>query len=82
MGARESVPIRILLHPSSSHVSPKSVELKLGAKEPLMKEAKRCELKLPMEIKRTACIRCRGHGPTGAITSRYPVKEEKVSTPV
>jgi hypothetical protein len=63
-------------------VSPKSVELKLGAKEPLTKEAKRCELKLPMEIKRTTCIRCRGHGPTGAITSRYPVKEEKVSTPV
>jgi hypothetical protein len=61
--------------------SPKSVELKLGAKEPSMEEAKRCELKLPMEIKRTARIRCRGCVPIGAITSRYPVKEE-VSTPI
>jgi hypothetical protein len=33
-------------------------ELKLGAKEPSMEEAKRYELKLPMEIKRTARIRC------------------------
>jgi hypothetical protein len=60
----------------------KSVELKLGAKEPLAEEAKRCELKLPMEIKRTAHIRCGVCVPTGAITSRYPVKKEKVSTPV
>jgi hypothetical protein len=62
--------------------SPKSVELKLGAKEPSMEEAKRCELKLPVEIKRTAHIHCGGRVPTGAIASRYPVKEEKVSTPV
>jgi hypothetical protein len=62
--------------------SPKSIELKLGAKEPSMEEAKRCELKLPMEIKRTVRIRCRGCVPIGAITSRYPVKEEKVSTPI
>jgi hypothetical protein len=62
--------------------SPKSVELKLGAKEPLVEEAKRCELTLPMEIKRTTRIRCGGLVPTGAIASRYPVKEEKVSTPV
>jgi hypothetical protein len=63
-------------------VSPKSVELKQGAKEPLMEEAKRCELKLPVEIKRTACIRCGGRVPTGAIALRNPVKEEKVPTPV
>jgi hypothetical protein len=61
--------------------SPKSVELKLGAKEPSTEEAKRCELKLPMEIKRTARIRCRGRVPT-AIASCYPFKEEKVSTPI
>jgi hypothetical protein len=53
-----------------------------GAKEPSMEEAKRCELKLPVEIKRTACIRCRGRVPTRAIASRNPVKEEKVPTPV
>jgi hypothetical protein len=41
-------------------MSPKSVELKQGAKEPSMEEAKRCELKLPIEIKRTARIRCEG----------------------
>jgi hypothetical protein len=35
-----------------------------------------------MEIKRTARICCGGRVPTGAIASRYPVKEEKVSTPV
>jgi hypothetical protein len=63
-------------------MSPKNVELKLGAKEPSIEEAKRCKLKLPMEIKRTVRIRCGGHVPTGAIASRYPVKEEKVSTPV
>jgi hypothetical protein len=62
--------------------SPKSIELKLGAKEPSMEEAKRCELKLPVEIKRTARIRYGGRVPTGAIASRNPVKEEKVPTPV
>jgi hypothetical protein len=62
--------------------SPKSVELKLGAKEPSMEEAKQCELKLPMEIKRTARIHCGGRVPTGVIASRNPVKEEKVPTPV
>jgi hypothetical protein len=62
--------------------SPKSVELKLGAKEPSMEEAKRCEIKLPKEIKRTARIRCGGRVPIGAIASRYTIKEEKVSTPV
>jgi hypothetical protein len=60
----------------------KSVELKLGAKEPLAEEAKRCELKLPMEIKRTTHIHCGVCVPTGAITYRYPVKKEKVSTHV
>jgi hypothetical protein len=54
--------------------------LKLGAKEPSTEEVKRCELKLPMEIKRTARIRYAGHIPTGAIASRYPVKKEKVTT--
>jgi hypothetical protein len=63
-------------------VSPKSVELKQGAKEPSMEEAKRCELKVPVEIKRTARIRCGGRVLTGAITSRNPVKEENISTPV
>jgi hypothetical protein len=62
--------------------SPKSVELKLGAKEPSMEEAKRYELKLPVEIKRTARIHCEGRVSTGAITSHYTVKEEKVPTPV
>jgi hypothetical protein len=56
--------------------------LKLEAKEPSMEEAKRCELKLPVEIKRTACIRCGGRVPTGAIASRNPVEGEKVPTPV
>jgi hypothetical protein len=63
-------------------MSLKSVELKLGAKEPLMEEAKRYELKLPVEIKRTACIRFGGRVPTGAIACRNPVKEERVPTPV
>jgi hypothetical protein len=63
-------------------ISLKGVELKLGAKEPLMEEAKRCELKLPVEIKRTARIHCGGRVPSGAIASRNPVKEEKVPTPV
>jgi hypothetical protein len=63
-------------------MSSKSVELKQGTKEPSMEEAKRCELKLPVEIKRTARIRCGGRVSTGAIASRNPVKEEKVLTPV
>jgi hypothetical protein len=63
-------------------VSPRSLELKKGAKEPSMEAAKRCELKLPVEIKRTARIRCGGRVPTGAIASRNPVEEEKVPTPV
>jgi hypothetical protein len=56
----------------------KRVELKLCAKEPSMEEAKRCELKLPVEIKRTVYIRCGGRVPTGAIASRHPIKVEKV----
>jgi hypothetical protein len=63
-------------------VSLKSVELNKGAKEPSMEEAMRCELKLPVEIKRTAHIRCVGRVPTGAIASRNPVKEENVPTPI
>jgi hypothetical protein len=63
-------------------VSLKSVELKQGTEEPSMEEAKRCELKLPVEIKRTAHIRCGGRVPTGAIASRNPIEEEKVPTPV
>jgi hypothetical protein len=51
-------------------VSPRSVELKQGAEEPSMEEVKRCELKLPVEIKRTARIRCGGRVPAEAITSR------------
>jgi hypothetical protein len=57
------------------------MEIKLGAEEPLKpEEAKRCELKLPMEIKGAARIRCGGRVPTGAIASRHHVKEERVST--
>jgi hypothetical protein len=63
-------------------VSPRRLELKQGAKEPSMEEAKRCKLKLPVEIKRTARIRCGGRVPIGAISSRNPVEEEKVPTPV
>jgi hypothetical protein len=47
-----------------------------------MEVVKRCELKLPVEIKRTARIRCRGCVPTGAITPCNPVEGEKVPTPV
>jgi hypothetical protein len=63
-------------------VSPRSLELKQGAKEPSMEEAKRCELKLPVEIKRTARIRCGGRVPTGAIASRNSVEKENVPTTV
>jgi hypothetical protein len=63
-------------------VPPRSLELKQEAKEPSMEEAKRCELKLPVEIKRTARIHCEGHVPIGAIASRNPVEGEKVPTPV
>jgi hypothetical protein len=37
---------------------------------------------LPVEIKRTARIRCGGHVPTRAIASRNPVKEENIPTSV
>jgi hypothetical protein len=47
-----------------------------------MEEAKRCELKLPVEIKRTARIRGRGRVPTGAIASRNLVKKENIPPPV
>jgi hypothetical protein len=63
--------------------SSRSVEIKLGIEEPFkLEEAKRCELKLPMEIKSTTRIRRGRRVPTGAITSRFHVKEEMVSTPV
>jgi hypothetical protein len=56
--------------------------LKLEAKEPSMEEAKRCELKLLVENKRTARICCGRCVPTGAIASCNPVEGEKVPTPV
>jgi hypothetical protein len=56
--------------------------MKLGAKEPLAEEAKRCKLKLPMEIKRTTRICCAGCVLTGPIAYRHHVKEDRVSTPV
>jgi hypothetical protein len=59
---------------ATSMASLRSLELKQGAKEPSMEEVKRCEPKLPLEIKRTARIRCGGRVPNGAITSRNPVK--------
>jgi hypothetical protein len=59
---------------AAAMVSLRSVELKQGAEEPSIEEAKQCELKLPVEIKRTARIRCGGRVPTGAITSRNLVK--------
>jgi hypothetical protein len=67
---------------AAAMASLRSLELKQGANEPSMEEVKRCELKLPVEIKRTAHIRCGGRVPTGAIASRNPVEEEKVPTPV
>jgi hypothetical protein len=47
-----------------------------------MEEAKRCELKLPVEIKRTTRIHCGGRVPTGAIASRNSIEEEKIPMPV
>jgi hypothetical protein len=47
-----------------------------------LEEAKRCELKLPVEIKRTARIHCGGRVPTGAIASHNLIEEEKVHTHV
>jgi hypothetical protein len=47
-----------------------------------MEEAKRCELKLPVEIKRTGRIRCGGRVPTGAIAFRNPVQKENVPTTI
>jgi hypothetical protein len=67
---------------ATAMASPRSLELKQGAKEPLIEEVKRCELKLPVEIKRTAHIRRGGRVPTGAIASRNTVEDKKVPTPV
>jgi hypothetical protein len=36
---------------AAAMTSPKSVELKLGSKEPSTEEVKRCELKLPIETR-------------------------------
>jgi hypothetical protein len=55
-------------------MSLKSVKMKLGTKEPLTEEVKQCELKLPMEIKRTAASIAEGVSQPGqshlATTSR------------
>jgi hypothetical protein len=82
MGARESIPICILLHPSSNHDVPEERRDEARRQEPLAEEAKQCVLKLPMEIKRIARIPCGGRVSTGAIASRHHIKDERVSTPV
>jgi RNase P subunit RPR2 len=66
---------------TAAMMSPKSVELKQAAEEPSMEEAKRCELKLPVEIKRTACIHCGGCVPTGEIASRNPSRRRRSLLP-
>jgi hypothetical protein len=66
---------------AAAMVSPWSVELKQGTEEPSMEEAKQCELKLPVEIKRTARIRCGGRVPIGAIASRNPSKRSRSLLP-
>jgi hypothetical protein len=53
-------------------VYPRSLELKLEAKEPSMEEAMRCELKIP--VKRTARICCGGRVPIRVLASRNPVE--------
>jgi hypothetical protein len=67
-------------------VSPKSVELKQGAEEPSMEEVKRCELKLPVEIKRTTVAEGvsrpeQSHlaTPSKRITSLLPFKGRRAS---
>jgi hypothetical protein len=47
-----------------------------------MEEAKRCELKLLVKIKRTARIRCGGRVPTGAIAPRNFTEKENIPPPV
>jgi hypothetical protein len=59
-----------------------AIVLKQEAKKPSMEEAKRCELKLPVEIKRTAHIRCGGCVPTGAIAPCDSVKKENIPHPI
>jgi hypothetical protein len=64
-------------------MSPRSVEIKLGVEKPMKpEEAKWCELRLPMEIKRTTRIRCEGRVPTGQIASRHHIMVERASTPI
>jgi hypothetical protein len=74
MGARESIPIHILLHSSNNHDVPKDSKDQARNREAIeVRGSKRCELKLPMEIKRTSRIRCGGCVPTGAIASCYHI---------
>jgi hypothetical protein len=47
-----------------------------------MEEAKRYELQLPVEIKRTARIRCGGRVLTGAIAPRNSTEKENIPRPV
>jgi hypothetical protein len=47
-----------------------------------MEEAKRCELKLPVDIKRTAHICCGRRVPTRAIAPRNSVEKENILPPV
>jgi hypothetical protein len=82
MGARESTPIRILLHPSSSHDVPEErrVEARRQGSIDVGGEAMRAQATCGDQEDRPHLLRraC----PIGAIAPRYPVKEEKVSTPV
>jgi hypothetical protein len=82
LGAQESILSSNILHPRSSHCAPEELRVEARSKDPSMEEAKRCELKLPFKIKRTARIRFGGRVPTGAIASRNPVEGEKAPTPV
>jgi hypothetical protein len=82
LGARESIPSLILLHPRNSHGVPEERRVEARRRGAIDRGGEAIELKLPAEIKRTARIRCGGRVPAGAIASRNPVKEEKVPTPV
>jgi hypothetical protein len=82
MGARESIPTRILLHPRNSHDVPEERRVEARRQGAIDGGGAAMRAQATRGVKGTSRIRCGGRVPTGAIASRYPVKEEKVSTPV
>jgi hypothetical protein len=77
LGARESIPSSILLHPCSSHGVPEELRVEARRQGAIDGGGEAMRAQATVKTKRTARIRCRGLVLTGAIALATPSKRRR-----